>query len=221
MKRLIFSIIILTTVNSFAQEKPDFRNDYYNKKRTLQESILKQEGAIIIFGNSLTEQGLWSEYFPNKNILNRGIGGDILCGMIDRLPDIMENKPTKIFITAGINDILFYNISKEQFEEWYSRIIDIVLEKQPDCTIYLESLLPVNNKVNPSATFLNKKNGTIKDFNSTIREIAKKYNLTYIDVHPKLLKDGSLNADYTSDGIHLNEKGYLIWTSILKPYIYE
>jgi lysophospholipase L1-like esterase len=217
----MYVFLIFVATNAFAQQQPDFHNEYYNKKRALQESIPKQDSAIIMFGNSLTEQGLWWEYFPGKMILNRGIGGDILYGMIDRLPDILENKPAKIFITAGVNDILFHHITEEQFEALYSTLIDLIIKKEPSCKIYLESLLPVNDVVNPGSTFLNDKNDTIKRFNNTIKNIVEKYNLQYIDVHSSMQKGELLDSDYTTDGIHLNGKGYLVWTSILKPYIYE
>ena len=221
MKHLTHIILYLIAVNTFAQQKPDFRNDYYDNKRAQQESIPKVSGAIIMLGNSLTERGLWWEYFPEKKILNRGIGGDILCGMIDRLPDILQNKPSKMFITAGINDILFHNITKEEFKIRYDTIINSIVREQPCCRIYLESLLPVNDTINTSSSFLKNKNGTIKEFNELIKDIAKKHQLKYIDIHSSLLDDGYLNADYTADGIHLNEKGYLIWATLLKPYINE
>lgn len=221
MKYFVYIILYLVAVNAFAQQKPDFRNDYYDNKRAQQESIPKVNGAIVMLGNSLTERGLWWEYFPGKKILNRGIGGDILCGMIDRLPDILKNKPSKMFITAGINDILFHNITKEEFEIRYDTIINLISREQPRCRIYLESLLPVNDIVNPGSVFLKDKNGTIKEFNELIKEIAKKHRLKYIDIHSGLLDDGHLNAGYTADGIHLNEKGYLIWATLLKPYINE
>lgn len=126
-----------------------------------------------------------------------------------------------MFITAGINDILFHNITKEEFEIRYDTIINLISREQPRCRIYLESLLPVNDIVNPGSVFLKDKNGTIKEFNELIKEIAKKHQLKYIDIHSGLLEDGYLDAGYTTDGIHLNEKGYLIWATLLKPYINE
>lgn len=220
MKKILIAMLLGVSIHAAAQQ-PNFRNDYYNKKRALQESIPKVDKAIVMLGNSLTEQGLWSEYFPGKDVLNRGIGGDIIAGIIDRLPDILKNRPSKIFITAGVNDILFYDISKEQFEQGYAKIFEIIKQQQPKCKIYLGSLLPVNETVKSDNKFLVDKNNKIKAFNELIKAFAVEHDLKYIDIHSHMLEGTALSAGFTVDGIHLNEKGYLVWTSLLKPYIYE
>ncbi|MFQ7387739.1 MAG: hypothetical protein ACLRM8_09865 [Alistipes sp.] len=53
-----------------------------------------------MLGNSLTERGLWGEYFQPAYVLNRGIGGDCVSGMIARLrPSFGQAKA--MFIMAG------------------------------------------------------------------------------------------------------------------------
>lgn len=220
MKTLFSALLIVVSIHAAAQQE-SFRNDYYNKKRALHESIPKVNKAIVMLGNSLTEQGQWGEYFPGKDVLNRGIGGDIIAGMIDRLPDVLKNKPSKIFITAGINDILFFDITRKQFEEGYNKIFEIIQQHQPKCEIYLESLLPVNETVKPDSKFLADKNGKINMYNELIKDIAKKHHVKYINIHDHMLNGTSLSEAFTTDGIHLNERGYLVWTSLLKPFIYE
>jgi len=32
-------------------------------------------------------------------------------------------------------------------------------------------------------------------------------------------KDGQLSNEYSFDGLHLNAKGYILWASLLKPYV--
>ena len=45
--------------------------------------------------------------------------------------------------------------------------------------------------------------------------------LTYLDVAtPMLGEDGQPNKElFGKDGLHMNEKGYALWASLLKPYL--
>jgi len=219
MRLIALFLFLCSTLTASAQH--NFHNSYYDAKRALHESIPAVQGAIVMLGNSLTERGSWAEYFPGTDVLNRGIGGDIFAGMIDRVVDIMRNKPTKVFIMAGANDILFHNISAADFEKKYLTLIAKVTEQAPNCKIYLSSILPVNEKVKPENTFLAEKNGTIIAMNALVKTIAKKTGATFIDIHSHMLEDGLLKPSFTEDGVHVNEKGYLIWSRQLKNFIYE
>lgn len=223
MKTLLSSILLsILAIGVMAQERPDFRNEYYVRKRNLQESLPVQQGAIVMFGNSITEHGMWNEFFPDKKILNRGIGGDKVYGMIDRMPYVADTKPSKLFVMAGINDLIFTPVSIDQFEKEYRELIQIVKDHSPETKIYIQSILPVNDEVKGgNSNFFKEKNDKIKEFNKRVKNIAKDFKLPYIDINKKMLKDGKLNFDYTFDGIHLNEKGYAVWIKLLKKYMDE
>ena len=74
-----------------------------------------------MLGNSLTERGFWSEYFQTERVLNRGIGGDCISGMINRVQPIVDGRPKAIFIMGGANDLLFSKISNEKLLQQYER----------------------------------------------------------------------------------------------------
>lgn len=221
MKALLTSILLcIIAIGTMAQERPDFRNEYYVRKRNLQESLPVQQGAIVMFGNSITEQGLWSEFFPKQKMQNRGIGGDKVYGMIDRMPFVADAQPSKIFVMAGVNDLIFTQVTLDQLENEYKELLQIVKKHSPKTKIYIQSVLPVNEgKEVGNNKFFKDKNGRISDFNTRLKAIAKDLNLPYIDVHNRLLKDNELNEEYTFDGIHLNEKGYAAWIELLNNYI--
>ena len=220
MKKLFTLILpLIIAIGITAQERPDFRNDYYVKKRAEHESRTVSEGAIAVFGNSITERGKWNEYFPGKEIVNWGIGGDKVYGMIDRMPYVADTKPSRLFVMAGINDLIFTSVTLDVFEKEYRELIKIVKDRSPETKIYIQSILPVNENVKESnKIYFKDKNEKIKQFNKVVKAIAKEFNLTYIDVNKKMLKKGLLNAEYTDDGIHLNAKGYAVWVSQLKKY---
>src|ERR1700743_3949641 len=62
-------------------------------------------GKVIFLGNSITEMGNWKKVLNDTTVINRGIGGDITYGVLKRLKDITDRRPSKIFILLGLNDI--------------------------------------------------------------------------------------------------------------------
>ncbi len=59
----------------------------------------------MFLGNSITEMGNWKNVLNDTTVINRGIGGDITYGVLKRLKDITDRRPSKLFILLGINDI--------------------------------------------------------------------------------------------------------------------
>jgi lysophospholipase L1-like esterase len=53
--------------------------------------------------------------------------------------------------------------------------------------------------------------------NAALKEFAKEFSFQYIDLHSYFLdSNNELDAQYTSDGVHLNGQGYLIWKRIIE-----
>ena len=170
-----------------------------------------------MLGNSLTERGFWSEYFQTERVLNRGIGGDCISGMIHRIGPIVEGQPRAIFIMGGANDLVFSKISGEKLLEQYERLLGVIARESPRTKIYIQSLLPLNEAMNEK--FFKGKNARIAAFNALLRDMAARRGLTYIDIWSDMQRDGILPAEYTFDGIHLKADGYRIWIEKIRPYI--
>jgi len=180
-------------------------------------NILKQMpvqmGKIIMLGNSLTEQGQWSELLQNPDVLNRGIAGDLTNGVLDRLDGIVASKPTKIFLMIGINDLLFH--SPSQILSNYEQIIQRITTESPETALYCQSLLPVNDLVRRNGMDL----ADILAINQGIEQLTRQYQVTYINLHPLFTdSDGRLKAEWTKDGIHLDAPAYKVWKEALTPY---
>ena len=59
-----------------------------------------------MLGNSLTENGGdWAARLGNKHVRNRGIIGDEVMGVYDRLHQILPGQPAKLFLLIGVNDV--------------------------------------------------------------------------------------------------------------------
>ncbi len=190
---------------------------YYTRKRAMHEAMPAVPGAWVMLGNSITEQGMWNELLPGATILNRGIGGDNLNGMISRLPAILAQKPAKIFLMAGINNILFYNTPPQGVAEGIEEMIVMIREQSPQTQIILQSILPVNDVLDPDKAFLQNKNTLIAESNRLLGLLAQTHGVSYINLHHLFSDDFQrLKENLTTDGIHLSPEGYLLWAQTLR-----
>ncbi len=188
---------------------------YQDKKSHFETLPKKLESEIIFLGDSLTDLCEWAELLQNNRIKNRGICGDTTDGILNRLSHVVESKPLKLFILIGINDL---NQGRQIAEilNNYSVTIKNLKEKTPETQIFIQSILPVNSQKFPNY----KINEKIVQLNSKLRDLAQEYSYQYIDLFSSFLDSSNeLDARYTTDGIHLNGQGYLIWKGIIEEVV--
>ncbi len=220
MKKILLFVGIFWGVAVAAQGQSDtltYGGDYYLSKRNVEEGTPVTRRNIVMLGNSLTERGFWSEYFQGQRLLNRGIGGDCISGMIARAEPIVAGQPKAVFIMAGANDLIFSRISCERLLGQYERLLDLFKNRSPRTKIYIQSLLPLNELLNEK--FFKGKNQRIVAFNSLLRQMAERRGLVYIDLWTSLQREGVLPDEYTFDGIHLKAAGYQRWAEKIAPYL--
>ncbi|TKC10253.1 sialate O-acetylesterase [Pedobacter polaris] len=174
---------------------------------------VKSKKDYVFLGNSITAGTDWAKLLSLPQAKNRGISGDITFGVLERLQDVIDGKPKKIFILIGINDIS-RNIPDSVILGNYKKIVKRIREGSKKTQIYFNTLLPVN------ASFEKFKNHYGKDehilyLNNEIKKIAAK-NVTVIDLYTQFLdKDNHLKAELTKDGLHLIPEGYKVWADFL------
>lgn len=217
---IILSWIYLT---AFAQKsdtaKPYETAIYKNRMATFKHEGLEKKG-IIFLGNSLTQGGDWSAWFPAQKPANRGISGDNTEGVLARLDEITDAKPAKLFLMIGINDIS-QNYKNDYLCKNFEKIIRKVLTESPETTIYIQSILPVNNDFGRYKRLINKEK-QIENLNIRLKKLCKKENIRYVNLYPLFLQQKrKLNPAFTTDGLHLNEEGYQVWISGISSLIEE
>lgn len=185
---------------------------------------------IVFLGNSITEGGGdWNKRFKTKNLINRGISGDFTSGVLARIDEITYFQPKAIFLLIGLNDIFGINdplISSDYVFRQINKIANIINTKSPKTELYVQTILPVDEK----------KYLKVKGFYPTHNEplpqkiiaINEKLinnsqkNYTLINLHEHFIEDNNdVKGFLFKDGVHLNEKGYEIWTKILEKYVYK
>ena len=203
----IFIIIFLLSAQVFAQHTA-----YWNNKVSMYKILPNIKGEIIFLGDSITDRCEWGELFLNAFIRNRGLSGDKTEGVIDRLTEVTESKPDKIFIMIGVND-LRHNVSIEEIIENYKRILLKIKLDSPQTKIYIQSILPVNELVGQPKTTSEE----IAKLNAKIEILADQFDIPFLNIFSSLVDDfGRLDKKYTEDGLHINGEGYSVWKTLIE-----
>ena len=188
----------------------------YDHKKSLFATLVNKKGGIVFLGDSITEAAEWAELLNKSNVRNRGIPGDVTSALLKRLDQVLQLSPDKIFLMIGINDLLF--IPPNEVAANYRKIVEKIKKNLPMCTLYLESVLPINQQIRNIP--IQKKD--ILALNQNIIQIAADFDLQYINLHPLLCNEaGDLDAKYSLDGIHINGEAYQIWAKAIQPYVKE
>lgn len=221
IKFLIVLFVLAFGANASGQElKIDSttRPGNFQLKTDQFRSYKNSANDVIFLGNSITAGVDWNELLNLPQARNRGISGDVTFGILERLDEVIEGNPAKVFILIGINDIS-RNIPDSLILANYSQIVTRIKKGSPLTKIFVQTILPVNNSVPPAKNHYNK-DEHIKAVNEGLKSLAAKERVTCIDLYPHFLDaDGKLTRGLTVDGLHLNAKGYAAWANILSPYL--
>ena len=219
---LTVSFFSLLCFKAQSQAKWDstYRPGIYEFDAQLCKSYPHSTNDIVFLGNSITDRVDWNELLGMSNVHNRGISGDITFGVLQRLDEVIEGHPAKVFILIGINDVS-KNIPDSVIFKNYKKITDRIKAGSAHTHVYFQTLLPVNNEFTQFKNHYNK-DEHILWLNEQIKTLEKEKNITVIDLYPHFLNDeNKLDKKYTLDGLHLNAEGYKVWAGILQKYLNE
>lgn len=189
----------------------------YTHRASLFNKLPVEKNAIIFLGDSQIEQCEWRELtgITNVPVLNRGITGDRVEGVRARLPEIKRHQPSKVFLCVGINNLLF-DQSYTDIELKYRDLVKDLRADNRSMQLYIISVLPVNNELKSIGV----KNEAVVEVNNRLQQIARNYAVPYIDLAAELTDPaGNLAQRFSTDGIHLNAEGYLVWKKVLEPFL--
>jgi len=165
---------------------------------------------IVFLGTSLTQGFPLQEMFKDCRLVNRGIGGNTIIDISNRLDEVTDGHPAKLFLEMGTNDIS-NKVPIALMLIDFKKIIDTVKIKTPSTKIYVQSVLPFGkNNIKE-----------IELYNHSIENYCSKNHISYINTFPLFLQKNSINPNLTTDGTHLNGKGYFIWAEKIRNYIKE
>lgn len=201
----------------------------YQDRISLFAKLPQAANDIIFLGDSIISGAEWSELFNSPQVKNRGIAGDTVDGLLNRLPQILERRPRKIFIMVGINNLgQKQPVDPQKIETistTYRHLLTTIRNQSPNTEVFIHSVLPLNQSLLAQARTREKKSkiviadSEILRLNSVLKALAAELKYQYIDLYPLLAKDNQLSAQYTYDGLHLNGAGYLVWKQAIQQYV--
>ncbi len=190
--------------------------------REAQQAAEKQpDNLAILAGDSIS---LWFPSAllpPGRSWLNQGISGETSAGLYRRLPLLDGTEPETIFILIGINDLL-KGVQDGEVLENHRKIIQDLKWNHPGTELVVQSILPHQGA---QATWegrdrlLAVPNERIRRLNQKLFDLARAEGVYYLDLYPLFATaQGTLRPDLTTDGLHLNHQGYLIWSTALQMF---
>ncbi|MCE1199386.1 MAG: GDSL-type esterase/lipase family protein [Marinilabiliales bacterium] len=215
--KLLILFFLLTAGTAFGQASKF--GTYYDQRKSLFELLPDTRNEVVFLGNSITDGAEWCELLNNPKVKNRGISGDTSEGVLNRLYQIYNIKPAKVFLLIGIND-LAKNVSPDTVFANICKIVSILRTKSPSTKVFVQSILPVNNTFKTFSSHTGKTAQVIA-INGRLKEICPRLGATYVDLFDALKNpnDDLLNPLYTNDGLHLLGEGYKTWLTVIKPYL--
>lgn len=189
-----------------------------------------EKGKVVFAGSSLMEnfpiEELAAEDKLAATVYNRGIGGYITEQLLENIgPCILDLAPAKLFINIGTNDLSNPDMPISRIMELYGEILEKVKEQNPDVALYLMAYYPINyDAAIPvlKPVLAVRTNEKIRAANEAVKKLAERFGAKYIDLNAPLMDGaGNLRAEYTLEGMHINEEGYRAVYPLLKPYVLE
>jgi lysophospholipase L1-like esterase len=160
---------------------------------------------IVMLGDSLTAMVDWNELFPAIRVANRGIPGDTVKGMLNRLGPILAAKPKRVFVMGGVNDILG-GAKVDRIAEDYRALVELISES--GIRVIVQSTLFTGEP---------KINRQIGALNGHLSKLCQEVKCKYIDLNTSLAPNGRLQSSV--DGIHITFAGYRLWRDAIAEEI--
>lgn len=160
----------------------------------------RTEGFILFTGLSnataYTHKGLMVDTAFTNPVVNMN------SKKISVMEALKKTSFSKVYIMLGINETgwPYSNL----FIQKYGEIINEVKNINPEAIIYVQSILPVSQKISSSHSYL--KNSKISEYNLLIQQMAKEKEIYYINSSESVASsDGYLPEEASFDGIHLKK----------------
>ncbi|NJN24774.1 MAG: hypothetical protein HC819_01665 [Cyclobacteriaceae bacterium] len=213
---LAATILLMVPMLVVAQPSSDRFEIEISAFEQLDDSISYTDNAILFVGSSSIR--MWrtlAEDMAPMPVINRGFGGSTIPEVTkyaDRI--ISVHQPEMLVLYAGENDLANDTATAEDalghFKDFYS----YMNKNLPETSVFFLSIKPsvARKKFWPK---MHKANTKIRRF------IDKKPNFYFVDVASPMLDDegNALKDIFIEDQLHMNAKGYSLWTATLKPVL--
>ncbi len=179
-----------------------------------------EKGRVVFLGDSITDAWNLAQYFPGKPYVNRGLSGQTTPQMLVRFyPDVLNLRPAAVIILAGTNDIARNTgpQTAEMIEDNFRAMCE--LAQKHGVKVVLCLLLPVSDYTAHQQTGHRPPSDILK-LNAWLRKYASQTKAEIADYYSVLVDSkGMLKEGYSDDGLHPNDRGYLLMAPVAEAAI--
>jgi lysophospholipase L1-like esterase len=168
----------------------------------------------LFYGDSITAAWPLHEFFPNHSLLNRGIGGDSVYGLYDRMAeDVFPYQPKRVFMLVGINGI---QEPAERILAHTKALAERLVES--GTTVALSSILPLRE---PDKWDRFQYQDKIVGINTELAAYATEQGHIFLDYHAAVRDEtGQLAEEYARpDGTHVTLAAYRQMAEVVRPHL--
>lgn len=193
----------------------------------IKQRYYAKENGVVFFGDSITQYCDLDRYYPE--ILNKyncglaGISSKILLNFIDE--GVIKFKPNKVVIMIGTNDLGDTVMeSPRDIALNVKEMVELIHYNCKECRIYVVSPLPCLEKEYGYKVLKKgmRSNDMLKIIFKEFKKIIPYDYVTFINAYGSLCnKKGEPIEDYYVDGLHINDKGYLAYTKVIKETLMD
>lgn len=164
----------------------------------------------VFMGDSITEAISYLDLLDQSSVCAK-IGININEAK-SQIGSINNNNPRNIYLLYGVND-MDDRTDSNWFVGQYRELVRALKERFPNAQIYVQSVLPVEAKVEKQRPHTNNKH--ITRCNAGLAQMAAEEQVGFIDI-AALVNDNKL---YETDGIHFKAPFYQLWFAYLVDYL--
>ena len=203
------------TTQPVSQRREPYIYEWKKRHRDKLELIEGEEPRKVIIGNSIThywndEEGRengrnsWLKYMEPKGFFNLGCGWDMIENVLWRVyhGELDGYNADEVVLMIGTNNIGLS--TDDDIVEGLQFLLKQIEIRQPDAEIKVIGILPRRDHEE-----------IVKSLNEHISVMSGRNGWHFIDVGEKLMKNGRIDEDLFSDGLHPNDNGY----SLIAPLI--
>ena len=122
------------------------------------------------------------------------------------------NHFSKVYIMVGINEL--GRGDENDFRQAYQDVINQIQAAEPNAYIFINSIMHVSKEKNETDELYNNTNINIR--NDAIKSLDDKQNIFYLNINEAVDdEEGNLDAETTTDGVHLKGACYEPWHEYL------
>jgi lysophospholipase L1-like esterase len=214
-------VLLLACVGSLFIFRPMARRGLWERQISAFEQADRlnppNAGVIVFTGSSSIR--FWSTLADDMkplDVINRGFGGSQIAQVnqyVSRI--VLPYHPRAVVLYAGDNDLAIpWLKTPQRVLGDFKQFVDVIHANLPETWIYFVSIKPSLRRW-ASWQKIKRTNELVEQYSRTQPRVQ------FIDIDSAMLDpQGKPRVElFRKDGLHMNARGYTLWTSIIKPVL--